>query len=387
MAWAAVRQVAAARAALATALLAATNPMLVWICQEARSYSLAVLLATVSVYWCLRALRTRSPRDVTAWAAAAVLAPLTHYFTAFVLIPQGALLLARLPEQRRRLLAAIAGIVAVGAALVPLVAHQVFLQPRGTSVNWIDSIPLGDRLSEVVRELAYFNTDLISSNSPPPGLGLRWLALAIVVLGVAGAIGSGSERRAAFPLAAVGMAGVLLPLLLAVTPLDTFKDRNVLASWVPLLGVLGIGLTSRRLGVVGPLAVLALAGTGLAVAREVLRDPALQRHNWRALGAALDRPERARALVVMPDFLAATALARYGHPSERWRPGTRVDELVLAGELGAVAADPPTPRGFRRVETRQVFGLYLVRFRARGGVPRDPGSVRIGDSQMFLERP
>src|SRR6185312_16018225 len=88
---------------LAAAALVAVDPLLVWYSQEARSYALAVLLSALALAFLMRARDDPRPRVLAGWALAAALALATHYFTLFVLVPQGAWLLWRHPRRRAAL--------------------------------------------------------------------------------------------------------------------------------------------------------------------------------------------------------------------------------------------------------------------------------------------
>src|SRR4051812_27381220 len=101
--------------ALATAALVAFNPLLVWYSQEARPYSLLVLTCALSMLFCAR-------RSVWLWALFSALALLTHYFAAFVVVPEG-LWLAWVCRPRARALVAGGGGGARGGGPVPPAAH------------------------------------------------------------------------------------------------------------------------------------------------------------------------------------------------------------------------------------------------------------------------
>nr|MDQ3936735.1 glycosyltransferase family 39 protein [Actinomycetota bacterium] len=65
-AWAAGRALASSRVGVAGAALAAVSPLLVWYSQEARSYALLVLLATVSLWLAARAVERGGGRRLAA---------------------------------------------------------------------------------------------------------------------------------------------------------------------------------------------------------------------------------------------------------------------------------------------------------------------------------
>ncbi|MEA2613752.1 MAG: mannosyltransferase, partial [Chloroflexota bacterium] len=123
LAYLAGRELVSRAAGLAGAALVAFNPLLIWYSQEARPYSLLVLLSVLSLLFFARALQRRTARDLWLWALMASLALLTHYFAAFLVVPQGLWLAWRWRPDARALLAG-AAVAAVGAALIPLAAHE-----------------------------------------------------------------------------------------------------------------------------------------------------------------------------------------------------------------------------------------------------------------------
>ncbi|MGE5283333.1 MAG: glycosyltransferase family 39 protein, partial [Chloroflexota bacterium] len=92
------------RAGLIAAAIVAVNPVLIWFSQDARAYALVFLLTALSFLFFARARRSglaqgttrrRSGKgaDLAGWAAFSALAIATHYFAAFVVIPEAVLLL------------------------------------------------------------------------------------------------------------------------------------------------------------------------------------------------------------------------------------------------------------------------------------------------------
>jgi mannosyltransferase len=122
VAYAFVATILARRVALAVAVLAAVNPMLIWYSQEARSYSLLVLLSALSLLLFARLLEKVERRTLILWALVSALALGTHYFAAFLLVPQAVWLLTR--TRRSEVVAAVGAVGAAGLALLPLALHQ-----------------------------------------------------------------------------------------------------------------------------------------------------------------------------------------------------------------------------------------------------------------------
>ncbi len=370
---------AARRIGLATAALVAVNPLLVWFSQEARSYALAVLLSAVALLLFLHARERPDGRLLAGWAVAAALALASHYFTAFVLLPQ-ALLLLRDHPRRRSAVAAVAAVTATGLALLPLLLAQ-----RGNPYEIAgDSIPL--RLAQVPKQF-------LLGYRGPLALPLGLLGAALVAGGVwlLATRTDAATRRRALLVAGIGAAGVLLPLLAALAGVDYLNARNVLPALVPLLAALGAGYAASRAGAALAAALCALS---LALVVAVAVDDDYQRADWRGLADALGTSDEPRALVIAP---ANGELAlRYYRPG--LRPMRRDGATVGAVEVVAVAGSPDPGEepsippqvgttlavpGFAARPARTVTPTYaMLRFPAVGGrafAPPDPlGAVRFG---------
>src|SRR5215211_1191285 len=154
------------RAGLVAAALTATSPLLVWYSQEARNYSLLVLLSALAFLFFARALEDRDHRWLWAWALTSGLALSTHYFAVALVAPQVVWLWMRRPGPRADTAFATAAIGVVGIALLPLLATQ-----RGRG-DWISFFALGDRLGQVPQHFVV-------------GLEVPWAAIAPAAAAVA----------------------------------------------------------------------------------------------------------------------------------------------------------------------------------------------------------
>src|SRR3954447_17819311 len=95
------------RTGLLAAAAVAVSPLLVWYSQEARAYALLVLTSALMIWFFAAALQEPERRRwLWWWAAASSLALLSHYFAAFVVIPEAAWLLWRV--RKRSVLIAVA---------------------------------------------------------------------------------------------------------------------------------------------------------------------------------------------------------------------------------------------------------------------------------------
>jgi hypothetical protein len=362
--WAAGRRLVGSRAGLVAAALCAANPTLVWYSQEARSYALMVFFGAVSFLLFASTRERASGRSLSVWGLACAAALATHYFAAFLILPEAALLLWRWRRSHPwPVIGAIGAVGAVGVALLPLAQHQ---EASGRTA-WIAASDVGDRVKEVGRELLSAGTHAITTGTDPRS---AWsLAALLLVLGAIATVlwrGEARERSGAGLAALVGGAAILVPLALTVTPLDFFQDRNLLAAWIPLSVGIGAAFAVRRAAPLGLLAAGALVGMGVWVDHRVTREPGLQRADWRGLAHVLGPPSEARAIQVQPSF-AVAPLAVYGHRTMPLPPGARVREIDVVGRLPAGPGPAVGPGGLRLVQRWQGRQLTLLRY--RGATP------------------
>jgi MFS family permease len=313
-------------AARGAAVLVAVSPMLVWYSQEARPYSLIALLGAVSFLLFARVWRDDAPRHLAVWAAVAAATVAVHYFAAFLIATEGLALLARRPPQWRRLLLAALPSAGVLALLAPMAVTQ---HSHDANRLWISGFPLGDRLEEAGRSALV---------GPSPVHGRLWIAVAAVVAVAAVAlVGSGDRaaRSAAALAAGVGGAALVPPLVLAAAGGDdVVVGRYLVASLVPLVAAVAIGLAAGPRAVGLPALAVASA-VSLVVVVGVRRDPDLQKPDWDAVAAAGDGGGR-RALVLGNHRSIASPLVDYvtGGVS------LEGDDRALVDEVAVVSARP-----------------------------------------------
>jgi mannosyltransferase len=383
LAWALGRWLAGPRAALAAGALAAVNPFLIWFSTEARAYALATALATGALVVLVRLLAPDADDDYGAapdestgrrlatWAALGAAALATHYATAFVVGAQAVLLLRR--RGSRAAWAAVAAVVAVGVALIPLAVAQ-----RGNDhAQTLDELsgPLSERLAQLPKQFAI-------GYDAPLELLLAALALALLAVGVALALWprSALRERALVPLT-VGAAGILAPLAATLAGLDVVASRYLLPALVPLLAVAGAGLAAGPWRRVGPALAVALTGGWLAVTVVVAADTRLHtRADWQGIESTLGpAPAGGRAVVTSPSNGALVLTDAYRLPA-RYGPPRPIAEVVLAATADAGEAPPRPPAaapafaaaGFELAEQRRERGYVLQRWRADAPVPLDP---------------
>jgi 4-amino-4-deoxy-L-arabinose transferase-like glycosyltransferase len=393
------RELLSRRAGLVVALLVAFNPLLVWYSQEARPYSLLVLLCALSMLFCVRAVGRRTTRDLWLWASASVLALLTHYFAAFLVVPE-ALWLAWVWRPRWRAAAAAALVGAVGLALIPLAAHE--RSKIGT--GYIEGLSLGRRAIGVPED---YLTGLVVKFDATWEQLLEALALAVGAVAAWLALrrpDSPVTRRGALIAAAAALAAVGVPLVLAVLGADFLNTRNVIAGCLPALLVVAAGLGAarapRRVAFAG---VALLCALGVATTTVLAADPGYHRSDFRGSAEALGPLRNGPRALAVPVVAGDVAMPRY-LPGLAPMPagGARVAEVDFvtprSSKLGGAAiarprVPPVLPPPFRLVERRYAETYTLLRYRAPSPVLVTPAGLAraaapvVGLPSVLVQRP
>jgi 4-amino-4-deoxy-L-arabinose transferase-like glycosyltransferase len=390
--WLALR-LAGRRAALIAGLLVALSPLLIWYSQEARAYALAALLGAASLL-CLVAfleLDTGGGRWLAGWAASAALGLASHYFVAFVVVPELGWLLWRRGRDRR-VLAAAGVVIAVAVALLPLALAQ-----RGTGhADYISQGSLATRLLQIPKQF-------LTGYASPSQIVTSVLAALLAAAGAVAVLVRYRSRvgtRALIPLA-VGLACVVIPIVLALAGVDFLDTRNVLPALPLLLVVVAIGFA-----LIGGRAALGLtAGLGLVfvlVVALVDTHPRYQRDNWRGASRALG-PARVTRAIVAENGSAGIPLQPYLPNLRSLRRATAVAELdfvalpsrVLGGGLGTPprpAGPLPVPAGFRLTRATYADTYTVLRYTAAHPVPVAAtalAAIRLGAGApaVLIQRP
>jgi mannosyltransferase len=376
VAYGAAAQLVSRRAALTIAALAAFNPLLIWYSQEARSYSLLVLFSGAAFLFFARQRREPSDRTLAWWTVFSALALATHYFAAFVIAPEALWLFLR-ARDRRRPAVAIAALLAVGGALLPLLLRQ----RRLDLTSFITESSLLKRLVQVPKQF------VVGYASPAETL-VTVLGACLVVYGLwlAYARLVERERQGVKVALVVGLAAVGGPLVLALAGADYLDTRNLLAAWLPLLLVPAIGFAARPAGRGGLAATAGLCLLGLFVSIAVWADVRYQRDDNRGVAHALGSATVARAIVVTP-LSAVVPLKIYMQPFTQPAQAVSVREIDLvalpqrSGVLSG-AKPPPHPAGkplpvpgMRLVEQRFTDGYTVLRYRSATPVSIGPPAL------------
>ena len=370
--YAAARGLVSHRAGVIVAALAAVSPLLVWYSQEARAYSLFVLLGALSFLAFTQALDEPSRRSLAFWASASSLTLLTHYFGVFLVAAEAAILLYR--HRGRDTWAATAAIVGVGLAVLPLAAYQAIF----SSSRWIRFVDLPARVEETVRQLVVPSAPSIWAGAGVPddyGRSLWPLGVAMILVAVGTIVWQGSrrERRGALVALGVALAAAGAPVLMALAAAlltegrgDVFLYRNVIVAWLPLAVVIGAALGARRAGLVGLLAACALTVWSLTVVVHNATTPERQRDDWRLVSRALET-SASRLVLLSPSWQMAAL--EYHIPGvrelgDRRIATRRVDVLVrrTVPSYSPAVESLSLPPQFTRLETRELENWALTSF-------------------------
>lgn len=369
------------RAGVVAAALVAANPLLVWYSQEARSYSLLVLLGAGSVLAFGHALRG-GRRSLAVWAALSALAIATHYFALFLVAAEAVWLFARLPARRPVVL----------ASLVPgatLVAHVPLVLAQHDNAEAVAGSGLVSRIAGIPKNLT------VGYSFPAEAVGSALAAL-LLVAGAALVVRAGAAaRRGALVAGSLAFTAIVTPIVLAVVGVDFLIARNTIVAVVPAAVFLAAGYAASRSGLVAA-AVLCVLSAAVALAPAF--DTRYGRTDWRGAAEALPAPGGTRAIVVTP-YMSRTLWRPYLPDLREPAPdGALLEEIAALGlateggySSGRVAPPSVTaPRaleGFRivAVERRPTFTLVLYRAARPTFVPSSTlSSLALTDEQPGL---
>ena len=365
----AARRLAGPRAGAAAAWFAATQPLLFWYSQEARAYSMFVLLSSLSLAGML-ALRSRpGPGKLVGWTAVSVAAAATHYFAGFLVVAELGALFVWPGRLRRRALAVPA--VAFIAASVPLA-----LLAHGQYAN-----------SSFIRSQSWIRATAAAAGQLVVGYGVD-----PVMVGCAAISGTGlaicvwlltcrpQAGRELVPLAVAVALAIAGPVLVAAFGSQLIDARNLLYALPAIALLAGVGAgVGGRWGWAMALPVIA----GLVVLVHVYFDPTLQRTNYRGAAEAIGAPRSARVILVR--MSGSTDLQQYMPRLTVVGAGrVRVREIVLLGMTmgGGLNRDLEPLRSLRfRVPGafRQVEATATRTFTFRRYISARPVLVSVAD--------
>jgi hypothetical protein len=286
-------------------------------------------------------------------------------------------------------------VAAVGAALVPLAAHE--RSKIGT--GYIEGLSLRRRAIGVPED--YLVGLVVKFDATWEQL-LEALALAVAAAGVT--LAWLRARRAAVVGGALALAAAGVPLLVALLGADFLNTRNVIAGCVPALLVVAAGLAAprvpRTVAVVG-VGLLCLIGVATTVV--MAADPQYRRSDFRGSAEALGPLRGGLRAVVVPGVAGNVAMPLYLHGlAPMPLRGARVAEVDYvtprSSRLGGAAVarprvPPALPPPFSLAERRYEETFTLLRYTAPAPTQVTPaelaraGAAVVGAPSVLLQRP
>lgn len=272
-----------ANAGMIAALLVTANPYLIWHDRNTRMYSQLVLLAALSTYFLLAAIRTGKRGMWAGYALAMLLGLYTHYSYTLVVLGQACYILVAVLARRdkARILKPwfIANAIA-GLLFLPwlLYAYSGVLSFKG---NYLEYVPP----QEVIRRLVItFSLGTGADTRLSPAFALFWVVFWLVGMVMA----ARSKPRSVYAeLALIGVPLILLNLSYLVRP--NFDERYFLIT-VPVFlvgvaaGIAGLARNLPRLitPVFVPAALVLPLAVNLVMLDGYYFDPGLSRTDFRA---------------------------------------------------------------------------------------------------------
>jgi mannosyltransferase len=318
---------------LVASLLLAVSPFHIYFSQEARTYSLTVLLCLLSTWFFLRIERGRR-RDAAGYVLFSALFLSSHVYALFVLLAQNLyflLLRTRSPEGARTSLGRWV-LLQAGVAVPFLLWVRALVAHRAADVGiWAD-LPSGFDLLRTFRRFAG-----------------SWMLLGLVGLLIVlwfirnqsrwrENLPRGEPRRAHF-LGVWLLVPVIVPFVIARTVMPIYVIRYTIVASIPFLILVARGLVriaSRPLALVMTVGFVLLSG--LAVAEQYWR---VAKEPWRVVMERLDSHARGGDLVLYNGRSLKTLILYYSKREDVRKvgfpaPGKVLDEGNIA-ELDAFA--------------------------------------------------
>lgn len=312
----AARKLISRRAGLTAAALVAFNPYLIWYSQEARAYSLVVLLTGGGLLAFAYARENASRFAIAAWVILSGLALATEYYAVLVVAPE-ALWLLYLHRHRRTLQA---GLAVLAVCCAPLLWFAISQNATGHA-SWIAPLPLAPRVGQI------FPQFLIGYGAPVYAVLMRVAeVVALVGLFLLFRRTETHERSGAVVAGSIALGGLVLCLLLVGVGIDDLITRNVISLWMPAAVALAGGLAASRARRVGVSLTASLCALGIVSAGAVAFDRSLQRPDWRKLAALLGThaPPGGRALLIQR-YRTLLPLSLY-LPGLKFLPGLHIPQ-------------------------------------------------------------
>jgi uncharacterized membrane protein len=305
--------------ALIACLLLAVHPFHLELSQQARSYTLLILLVSLSSYFFLQTVENASWADCILYGVVSAAAVYSHFFAALVIVAQWLSLWIWQRQPPWKTVARSLSVLIV--LLIP--AAWYLLHTQRSHVTWIPG-PSWRQGLEVLYSLTLSK-------------GRCLIYLALWAIAIWGGVRRPRQQRAwsyqfvlawlAIPLAITGVAGLVQPLLIPRFLAVCLPASILLAA----AGVAQLARWSRTAGVLALLLVLLYSSSAI---RFYLRHPDFS-VDWRAAISYLLPRMQAGDELVMDPYIRYT-FDYYRHASQ-----VKAVPVVMANSLSTSLATPP----------------------------------------------
>ena len=275
--------------ALAAAALLALNPTHIYYSQEARSYSLTILLVLLSSYFFVRAVEVNCRKDWVLWTVLGILAVYSHYFAALVMVAQAcSLFFKRKPTPWRPMI--LGGVVILAAAIPGLTyvfraspenLHFIWMPPASLKAMWHLAMFFGGSGSKIALALLLWMAGIVAMVSGQRRVGDEddyWRRVLVLLWFVV-------------PVALIALASLRHPI---------FLQRYMVFSLPATILLAAFGMDALRKWKIGPILVIALCVMSLPAIVKGYHKP---REDWRgASNAVLASATPGDAVVFFPFY-------------------------------------------------------------------------------------
>ncbi len=327
------------RAGLGAALLLTLNPLAIWYSQEAGAYSLLMLCALASTLFLLSLQRDGSWGASLGYGASVFVGLGLHYYFAFVVLTQAALILIDFAQRRERrrayLQCALVAFLACMAWALPLsgdILHQTE-EDAGRGLSWM-ALPYtaftfvgGFSLGAPVRALHVARESLSGSFGAIAPHLVETVSAVVALTGLWLLALPRLRDRAHAMVVSLALAPPLIAWL-ASAVLVGYRPRYALAALPFVLLVAAMAIHSRQRVLARVLLVVMLSLQVAALG--TLHDPAYAREDNRRAAAVVDRLSGDAPIVLLGE--AAAPIERYLQDRSRalyLYPRDIVDEATL----------------------------------------------------------
>ena len=327
--YAVARKVLSTPWALFALVVFSCSPFLQWYGNEARMYSMLVLVTLVSQYFFMTVVDSGRRSAWIGYAASAVVGIYTHYFFAFVLLAQGIYVLLMWRRLPRTAVVRMAGVAAlVGAAYLP---WFLYFRSNGSASETRPNLPEPSSVdySNVYSQFLFgFQSDTINTI-----LVSTW---PLLVLGALASVRVGVRLdRATAYLVVAAFVPVLLAFVVSHLVTPFFLSRYMIAA-LPALLLLVIRFTSSlSMPVARGLAAVLLAVTVLGTVVQAANPETPVDEDYRTAAELIEESATPQDVVVLSSSFTV-------YPFEYYYDGAaRVETLPLWDRQGPAPGFDP----------------------------------------------